>query len=838
MAQENPDCQELLHLLKVTVEGLLVNQVRNVWNIYGGLNRLYFTIEKIFKHGCKINKEGSTSCWQFIEGISRLQPSLLTDFSYTKDSYGNLPANIKNDKSLVWIYKTLQEHLLSKKLFWLLSDSKHVAACYNENAFFRQEKYAEAAILCLKAVEQKQPSLLSEIDPSLYVIDPVPTKFQKYHKRCSSLPEVKYQFFTGLEDKKFLQPQRETDNYKPVEDDIALNGQKLLNLENSEAVCLPSSKQLGKLYNSLPNLIQEVFEEETIPNVPSCSNLPENILQIHYEVDNSKFSGPEISPVPCVRLKQNVKKKGSFLQDEVREWFIVQGKKEERKKTFMQDGGTSVLPMSTGYFPRPVQGQSLTSFLSSEHFSRTVAELDRENAHFSISEAMISAIEQMKCNRQLRLVEDVNEDDSDVEINQLKQRIRLRRRQRLEEKHLKHLWSTSLLSDGKTDTATDQSVSPLSTSPGTPSESLSTDDVDDLEVDEGSNLKYLKQSDLSVSMASLYSEADVSKVKDGTESSANAENVALSLLKQFKKKQLPRASDLEWLVSEKDAPQDLLPLPKSWPVSPDDAEKAGTPFLRGTTDWAPPRPQVIFTQHPSPVRRILMEKQNYRCAGCGLRVATEYSHKFRYCEYLGRYFCTGCHSNQLSVIPGHVLFKWSFKRYPVATFSYRLIDQMATDPLFPLKDLNPGLYKKVKLLERTRQLRMQLYYLKDFMFTCRFAQQHQEDLEKESPHMFRDPEMYSLQDLIQIKTGELLSRLKDLVKDCLNHVQQCQLCSARGFVCELCPSKDVIYPWFIDKVSKCSQCGACFHYQCFKSGFCPRCARATARRQSAINSDF
>lgn len=216
-------------------------------------------------------------------------------------------------------------------------------------------------------------------------------------------------------------------------------------------MCLPSSKQLGKLYNSLPNLIQEIFEEETISNVPSCSNLPENILQIHYEVDNSKFSGPEISPAPCVRLKQSVKKKGSFLQDEVREWFIVQGKKEERKKTFMQDGGTSVLPMSTGYFPRPVQGQSLTSFLSSEHFSRTVAELDRENAHFSISEAMISAIEQMKCNRQLRLVEDVNEDDSDDEINQLKQRIRLRRRQRLEEKHLKHFWSTSLLSDGKTD---------------------------------------------------------------------------------------------------------------------------------------------------------------------------------------------------------------------------------------------------------------------------------------------------------------------------------------------------------------------------------------------------
>lgn len=58
------------------------------------------------------------------------------------------------------------------------------------------------------------------------------------------------------------------------------------------------------------------------------------------------------------------------------------------------------------------------------------------------------------------------------------------------------------------------------------------------------------------------------------------------------------ASDLEWLVSEEDAPQALLPLPKSWPVSPDSAEENITP-LRGTQEWAPPRAQIIFTIHPA-----------------------------------------------------------------------------------------------------------------------------------------------------------------------------------------------------------------------------------------------
>jgi run domain Beclin-1 interacting cysteine-rich containing protein len=59
--------------------------------------------------------------------------------------------------------------------------------------------------------------------------------------------------------------------------------------------------------------------------------------------------------------------------------------------------------------------------------------------------------EQVKCNRQLHIAEETGEvDESDEEINHLKQRIRMRRRQRQEEKR-RHLIPVSLLSDGKTD---------------------------------------------------------------------------------------------------------------------------------------------------------------------------------------------------------------------------------------------------------------------------------------------------------------------------------------------------------------------------------------------------
>lgn len=72
--------------------------------------------------------------------------------------------------------------------------------------------------------------------------------------------------------------------------------------------------------------------------------------------------------------------------------------------------------------------------------------MDRENAHFNISEAIISAVEHMKCKKDLRLSDDPT-DDSDPEILELKQRIRIRRKQKMVEKQ-KRLWASSILSDG------------------------------------------------------------------------------------------------------------------------------------------------------------------------------------------------------------------------------------------------------------------------------------------------------------------------------------------------------------------------------------------------------
>ncbi|OXU29786.1 hypothetical protein TSAR_006955 [Trichomalopsis sarcophagae] len=945
---------QLLQSLRSTVEGLLTNGVSNVWNVYGGLNRLHNIMEKIFKHGCRIfDVQGEPDCWIFIQGLNWLQPSLATSPTMRDcDEYHvNLPNRIVSHKDILWLYKSLEDHSLSQKLSWLLSDKEHLLSCLEPWAFLCQENLAEATLVCLRAVEKNQPALLTEIDPSLFLPSwNSKDSPKRAHRRSSSYP---VNLCSSARQEQQTTPSISSAGYS-----IAITPQKSGNdsslspREQQEVIASikselndkaikeeTSSNTSLKAWSSFPDLNENGVEGlgvttlKTMTKTTSAKNASDkvanrdrvsqsielsDVIKVDYSeekaVDASTFTEAKSSPaksklltrkgrksrssgakliktkelrgsggssdtlnyeesiraakIPLISStpehsatdsvgiesrQSQPKRKTSFITGSAPEfsgsWSIeVEGQKDIRtpKKSFIEDGGNSVLPMATCYFPKPKEGQSLMSFLSSAQFARANAELDRENAHFSISDAMIAAIEQVKCNRQLRAADEAA-DESDEEINDLKQKLRIRRRQRLEERRKGNVgatWTRDLLSDGKTDTTTtDQSVSPLSTSPGTPSDSISTDDVDDYEMDDTRNLSELKNSGISVSLASLYSDADLyrSSPKHGTESnltdsSVSAEGVALSLISKFSEKHLPRASELKWLVSEQDAPQRLLPLPKSWPVSPDDAEGAdgNSVSLRGTIEWAPPRPQIIFTAHPPPVRRILIAKQNYRCAGCGMKVAVAYANRFRYCEYLGRYFCTGCHTNQVTLIPGKILSKWDFNRFPVSNFSYRLLDQMAIDPLFRVSDLNPSLYRRIKQLDRTRFLRTQLFYLKDFLFACRFAKETEEALRREPDYIMTDPHVYSIHDFSQVKTGILPLELSKLVQECCKHVAECVLCQARGFMCELCHSKDVIYPWELDKVKRCDSCGTCYHAACAKpdSNECKRCDRLQARRES------
>lgn len=208
--------------------------------------------------------------------------------------------------------------------------------------------------------------------------------------------------------------------------------------------------------------------------------------------------------------------------------------------------------------------------------------------------------------------------------------------------------------------------------------------------------------------------------------------------------------------------------------------------------------------------------------------------RLRYCEYLGRYFCQCCHENAQSVIPAKIIRKWDFSKSYVSNFSRDLLAKISGDPLFNLSDINSALYKKVKALDTVRALREQLNLMKNVLKTCRLAKDVLDEFDSlVLGHLTEDLELFSLNDLNAVRSGNLALQLRHLLRLGSAHVTHCMLCQAKGFICEFCGNdKDIIFPYELSKCLRCEDCHACYHKSCFKTGTqCPRCLRLAERRE-------
>ncbi|NXJ61170.1 RUBCL protein, partial [Rostratula benghalensis] len=252
--------------------------------------------------------------------------------------------------------------------------------------------------------------------------------------------------------------------------------------------------------------------------------------------------------------------------------------------------------------------------------------------------------------------------------------------------------------------------------------------------------------------------------------------------------------------------------------------------LRGTSGWTPPRSQIIFNIHPSVKRDAVVAAQNFTCVGCGTPIESKYIRRLRYCDYLGKYFCDCCHSYAQSPIPARILLKWDFKKYYVCNFSKHLLDSVWQHPIFNVSCINKALYTKSKEMDRVREVQEQLFHLKKLLKTCRFGESVLKEFEQVPSHLTEELHLFSLDDLVKIKRGQLLPLLKDILKSSTSHVDGCELCQAKGFICEFCQSADLLFPHQIAKCKRCTDCKTCFHKACFKSGGCPKCLRIAARR--------
>ncbi|XP_040005279.1 protein associated with UVRAG as autophagy enhancer isoform X4 [Xiphias gladius] len=198
--------------------------------------------------------------------------------------------------------------------------------------------------------------------------------------------------------------------------------------------------------------------------------------------------------------------------------------------------------------------------------------------------------------------------------------------------------------------------------------------------------------------------------------------------------------------------------------------------MRGSLSWAPPCFQIIFTVQPTLRRSEVLALQHFLCAGCGTEVEPRYIKKLRYCEYLGRYFCHCCHGGSEAVIPARVLSCWDFGRYPVSDFSKQLLDSVWHQPLFDLSCLGKTVRSRVKELDKFRELQGKLLGIKKLLNACRLAGRAMTEFEQLPSHLIIErPHLFSMDDLLKVKRGQLAAQAREALNSAINHVENCEL---------------------------------------------------------------
>lgn len=291
----------------------------------------------------------------------------------------NIPQHLKSDKASIWLYRSIENHSLSQKLSWLLSDKTHMLACYQSQAYLCQSKYAEATLICLRAVERNQPSLLMEIDPCLFLNKTNDSVYHRIHRRSSSYPDAHFKRMQVKDTCKTVSTvEKANENVKknktikgPFK---AWSSLPNLSISNSKIHFSPKSHtnpstpvhNIRKSYttNTLMSLANE--QKSQIDNKQElCKSSPESNTIKHVIINNENIiehTAPSTSlqhcssswdantfqvsksPTRCLPLGRSAPDYGFSNALSGEKDF-----KNKPKKTFIEDGGMSVLPMSTGY---------------------------------------------------------------------------------------------------------------------------------------------------------------------------------------------------------------------------------------------------------------------------------------------------------------------------------------------------------------------------------------------------------------------------------------------------------------------------------------------------------
>lgn len=253
---------------------------------------------------------------------------------------------------------------------------------------------------------------------------------------------------------------------------------------------------------------------------------------------------------------------------------------------------------------------------------------------------------------------------------------------------------------------------------------------------------------------------------------------------------------------------------------------------------------VKVAENPNYILSISPEKglggQNYRCAECSTPISFLSGHQEpRQCDYTGAYYCRKCHWNDTMLIPARVLHNWDLEPRKVCRASKQFLRIMAVRACIRVQDINPMLFNFVEELDDVRRMREEILIMKKYFLSCQDALESKLLLQlQQRQHFVENSDIYSLQDLIDVAEDVLLPELAKIHSSFAQHIKtDCQRCQAKGYMCELCDMREVLFP-FDNIAIVCDRCTTVLHRHCFfrRNRICPKCERIS--RRAAHTTEF
>ncbi|XP_027019038.2 pleckstrin homology domain-containing family M member 1 [Tachysurus fulvidraco] len=221
-----------------------------------------------------------------------------------------------------------------------------------------------------------------------------------------------------------------------------------------------------------------------------------------------------------------------------------------------------------------------------------------------------------------------------------------------------------------------------------------------------------------------------------------------------------------------------------------------------------------------------LNAQNFKCAGCPRQIGVSLG-RARLCEFSGQYYCDSCHQGDITIIPSRMVHNWDLRAREVSRQAMKLLTDIEQEPLIDLDVLNPDLFDHTDTMARVQCFRQRLRLLGDYLLICRSGIQKKIQARlQQRTYLLESSHLYSVLDFRQIADNQYESFLQSVVQFSCNHVQHCDLCTQRGFICQICNADDIIFPFQFDTTSRCKACKSVFHSSCkAQSVGCPRCER-------------